>query len=409
MRPRVYSTLLSVLVVLSIASSAVGATQSTLIYDHSTRKWQCGSGLPQISPCVMSVYEGDVITVSIINTLPGLFSYEIKKTDREPEGLSNALAEKLGIPVDQKSGGTGGGVGPNGLALLPTTEQLYQDVLRSLRELKIAVVKEGFPGYADKIRALRAAHDALITDLRTNKHLAPGANSATEVLAALKAAGVTPSLTDDAFVEFWGHLQDLLADAPDAVAPDGPSGTFTYEDRDFDIEIIIKATNPLLSNPDIDTTSAIRLTHAFRVTTTTGFAISGLVDKHYTVVTETVGTGDDAHEVRKAVEEERDKISIPEATLFVHLAPAGGGKWSRAAISVGIGIANDASGRLYAGVSWRIGSAGAFTIGMAGGKVKHLSRNVDVDNLGEVDPEQSRRDVYRSSYMVGISWRLTGK
>ena len=385
----------------SAFAALANSPQTTMVYDHGAQRWTCDGGTPQIAPCVATVNEGNVVSVTITNALPGLFSYLIEKKDREPEGLSNALAKKLGIPTDQPAA-TGGGTQTAGASTGPNIDQLYQNLLASLRAFRASVLKPNFPGYQDKLTALRSAHDALLAGLRQDKTLASGTTAGSDVLKALKVKSVGISLTDDAFVTFWGHLEDLIADAPDTPT-NGPSASFDYDDRDFDIVITIKALNPLLANPDIESRASVRLAHAFRVLTTTGLALSGLVDDHYTVVTETVNGTD----VRKARAERSDKISIPEATLFIHLTPFG--SYSRLAASVGIGIASNASGRMYAGLSWRLGTAGALTFGVAGGNVKRLSRNVDVNNLGTVDPEATRRDVYRTSYMFGISWRLTGK
>jgi hypothetical protein len=77
------------------------------------------------------------------------------------------------------------------------------------------------------------------------------------------------------------------------------------------------------------------------------------------------------------------------------------------AFSFGVGLSTGISGRLYGGLSWIFGNRGALTLGVALGKVKRISENIDLKNLGaDVDPEATRRDVTEVAPFIALSWRL---
>jgi hypothetical protein len=387
-------TTLAFLIVAPLYAASVNAT-----YDHATRSWTCNNGTANLGGCSIEVNEGDVVIVSVTNTLPGLFSYEITQDPKEVIGVGNDILKKFGIP---SSGGSGGGGAAKHPLVAPQAALDYTDFLAKVRALRSSLLGD-FSGYESLLTQVSLARSKLVATL-VNAGMPAGTMASAEVLKALQDESVAIGTSDEKFKEFWDELDDLLAKAP-VRKTSGPSATFEYDDRDFDIVLTIKPLNSLIQNPEITTKAVVRLRHGWKVSTTTGFALSGLRDDHYTTTSETTGTGTNAVTVKKAVREERDQLSIPEATLFVHLYP----KASNLAFSAGIGLAENASGRMYAGLSWRLGRAGALTFGVSGGKVKRLSKNINVNNLGEADPEATRRDVYKSSFMFGYSWTLTGK
>lgn len=388
---------------LFLSSSYSHAKSLTATFDHGNRTWTC-NGASGMRDCALKAHEGDSVTVTVINTLPGLFSVEITQDLKEVVGIDSGISGKFGIPSGVAPTSTSGGVspakpGPNEPPPPPDPHVAYDALLAKLRDIR-GVLLGDFSRYEAADQDLTDAHATLLSVLTTNG-MPANTTDASAALTILNAKKVPLGMSEDQFKVMWDQVNTLLAIAP-VRRTDGPSATFTYDDRDFDVTIVIKALSPLIQNPQISTKAVVQLKGAWKVSTTTGFAISGLRDDHYTTTTETTGTGTT---VNKAVREERDVISIPEVTLFLHVYPQA----QRFAFSAGIGVAAEASGRMYLGCSYRLGRAGALTFGVAGGKVKRLSKNVNVDDLGEVDPEAARRDVYRGSFLFGYSWTLTGK
>lgn len=392
-------TKLLIVILVFLFSFAANAKQFDAKYDHGKRQWNC-NGTPAAGDCLLQVNELDTVSVSIVNTIPGLFSWDIQQDLKPVVGVSNSILKLFGIPVPQAPAGANNAarIAAMEILLAPPPDDAYENLLIATDELRSALLGD-FTDYALRFRYLTNARVQLL------RALAPAATStAAEVLAALKARRVSILMTDAQFTAYWTELDDLIATA--AVAPtNGPSKSFTYDDRDFDVNVLIKPVNDLVQNPPLETRSVVQLKNAWRISTTTGLAVSGLRDDHYTTRTETTGSGTTAVTKKIAVREDRDQVSVPEATLFVNLYPPAC-NW---AFSAGMGVATNASGRIYLGASYRLGRAGALTFGVAGGKVKRLSKNVNVDDLGTVDPEASRRDVYRGSFMLGFSWSLTGK
>ena len=76
----------------------------------------------------------------------------------------------------------------------------------------------------------------------------------------------------------------------------------------------------------------------------------------------------------------------------------------------GLGSSTNGQARTYLGLSWRFARAASLTLGGAGGNVKRLSRNIDPADLGDTtDPEAARRDVFDTSWMLGITVRIGGE
>jgi hypothetical protein len=267
--------------------------------------------------------------------------------------------------------------------------------------------------YSGFVTELADAHHSLIGELK------PASNTPGDIVKAIRAIlgddlEKRLGISETDLTTWFSSEIDLVTKASQGL---GCSSAATFHvDVPFDTLLEWKSSNALIKDPPGDTVPI--LFSAWQVAGSTGFAFSGLTDNHYTVrtVTVTPAQGSTAAVTKRVAVAESDDSYLPEVTGFVHFMRFGnalgcaGRKtcWMPRQYSVGGGLSAGLSGRVYLGVSWPLGRVGSITLGAAGGQVKRLSKNVDRDNLGTTDPEASRRDVIRTSWFFGVSWRVLG-
>lgn len=399
--------IIPLLVILACSSTPVFAAlkQHTVTYDHSTDTVSCDG----VSGCaLLSVERGDVVVVSITNTVPTLFDYGIEQELLPARGLAKSvfddIVNRIKVPVAPPPQ-------PGVPAPSPTTlAGVYVAYVDAARAFQRSLGTPGFPNYTASLDALISARSALLTK----------ANAATaqDVLGQLTVETVPLGVSGDEFVATFDAITKVIQAATPTLT-NGPTQTFIYDAQDFKIKISAKAKTDFtfVTTPPREKIVTATLSDSFDIGMSSGLAISGLVDDVYTIktVTDTAEDGTTS-ERRTAVLEEQDTSASPEAAMFIHITPLGAdftrdwSSWARTVfprqLTLGLGLNSDVAARVYAGLSWKFGDVASLTAGVAGGRVKRLSNNVNRDDLGDVDPQASRRDIFRGSYFVGLSWRI---
>jgi hypothetical protein len=383
-----------VAIVVLMLCCASAAAAADILFDHGNGALTCGDRTG-VGGCATKAGDGEALTIAFARSAPELLDRTVTITRRHA-----ALREKVksilfptGITPEAPEGTKGGTVVKN----VSTIDHSYRTVENAARAISDDISAGGMIGFRDHKIILREAVAAL----------AQFAGGYDKVPDALKnVANLERPIGD--ISTWWANVR-ALNDVSDEPAPLQPETTIV--DDDLEITIAFTSKNPLVKVPQ-PMKITVLLSSGWILSTSTGFAASRLVDDHYTVrtVVDTPTTGTTpAVTHREAVAEERD-AATPEATYFVHLRnvsdPNGFWRALPRELSFGVGLATGVKGRLYLGASYALGSAGAFTVGIAGGNVKRLSRNVNVKNLGDVDPEATRRDVFTAGPFVALSWRF---
>lgn len=371
-----------------------GAVRSVkVVYDHQANRLTCGTGGATDDVCVVSVRPGDIVSVQVVNSVPGLLEIDMVKTDRPRPVESEGLAA---IELPPVIGSAFPGLIAKGDDDGPRDpQQIYADINAQIRLLQHALHHD-LNTYEGARRTLGDLRNELLIRLEV-----PDDGEA--VTEALFAAGGVRA-TEEQIVEWWEDLTHLLSVAPASLQSFRPVH-YTYDD-DFDVQIGFTSNSELVIAPSHFPMIAVREHGGWRVSTSTGIAFSRLKDDEYTVqeVIEPDGEGDVRFR-RVAVEEEGDVIN-PEPALFIHLTPGWEGFFDRFQLTFGVGVDADSGGRTYAGLSYRFGSAGSILIGAAGGQVKRLSASVNPSDLGDIEPNDVRKDVFDVDAMFALSWRF---
>jgi hypothetical protein len=382
---------IAVIALIIVPSASLYAIETVRIeLDHRTGTLKCGSQ-QAAGICTATAPSSSEVNVAIIGTVPDLIEPNVEVKARHTTDLQNIA--KILFPA-----GSTPTTSPK-----TSSEQITRAMGQSVSSATQALdlVTNSIEGIQDAIyEGKMDPYPVLKQQLRIGvEALTKFAGKKSMTVPAMFAAEKTP-LPQNADPETWWK---------NVLAIDAASNTLTSYARSFELEddtdliITFKSKNPLIKEPK-GAQATLRV-NDWRLTTTTGFAGSGLIDDHFSFRTVTDKEATDTTAAvthREAVREERD-IANAEATYFVHLdslrAPF--------ALSFGVGIGTGASGRLYSGLSWRLGNRGALTVGGALGQVKRLSKNIDEKNLGaNVDPEATRRSVMRAAPFLAVSWRL---
>jgi hypothetical protein len=382
-------------VLLMIACTLPCFAAATITYDHQTGTLNCGSASSPDAVCSVQARDGDVITVRVVNSVPGLFEMSAQRVDQPPEIAPASFVTAAGWTSANKP--TAGGVTPKGANIgiggAPVSVTDAYNALVSAVTVMETTLRSNLSSYPQAISVLRSARSALLSAVQ------PVADDPTAVAKAIitkvAAEGSGLSATETELADRWSKLTKFVSVAPAGLGDLAPQ-VFRYVDRDFDIVADIKPTFDLFVIPPRRFITVTQLTNAWTVRTTTGIAFSGLYDEHYTKRTNGTTTN--------VVTERRD-MALPDATMLLHVSPRGSN--DRHSLTLGIGIATGtANGRLYVGYGRKLGQVAAWTLGIAGGNVKRLSESIDRDNPGSADPEQSRRDVFKFAPFIGISVRI---
>lgn len=350
------------------------------------------------------VAQDDTIELSIIDTPVGIYEIKLERINKADNSLSAALAKKLGLPDVGFIMAVPGGAADTRSATetynaLAASSAAFNDVLSQPSRYEREYDSHRVDFRRDFSRIITIAQVTPSTDL----------DAMTNVVHTSLGAGAPAKET----------IRKVLALARDlwTAGPLGNERLATY-DADQEFDVIITWTVPAGSSVKTPPSQRmpVRFASNWIITSTVGMAASRLVDQNYTTRTITTPASGTTPEVtRKVAVREQDDHGSFDGTMFVHVTPTG--DWIRRSywrflprqLSLGIGIgATDASGRIYTGVSWPLGRSASITFGAAAGKTKVLSRNVNVDDLGDVDPQASRRDVLRFAPFIGFSWRIAG-
>jgi hypothetical protein len=227
-------------------------------------------------------------------------------------------------------------------------------------------------------------------------------DDASHVAAELVNSGAGAERNKAALEDWWSNVTTLLNIAPAELGSFRPV-YYTFEDADFDVQIAFRSKSNLITSPTNFPLIVAREPSGWRASTSTGIAFTRLTDDEFTVRTVPGSAGGDAKRV--AIKESSDVID-PEAAFFIHLAPNQRGLFGRFQLTVGLGLDTAAATRTYGGISYRFGNAGTILVGAAGGRVKRLSESIDPNDLGDNDPNATRRDVFDIAPMFGLSWRF---
>lgn len=388
----------------STSQPAEGLTDFA-VYDHEKHQMNC-AGRETGGPCRLTVDEGALVSLQVVRSVPGVLAAQIQKIDKTPDGLSQADFAKL-------TAGIAGGKPPqerNQEAAVAQCESSCDSALNCYKTLQPRInalqdtINNDLTQYSSAICELKASIRAFKNKIGNPDDDAAAIQKA--FFATLAADGQTGAAGDaDVFKTFYGKLEQLRRNAPDDL------GQFTpyeaeYSDRDFDLVVTFTAINDLIKPPSDSRRVQVRLRNGWGVSTSTALMASGLSDDTFTTSTYTATVNGASVEKHRAVREARD-IASPEIAFLVNLVPKAPSMLGRSMLSVGLGLGQNNGGRLYGTWGHRFGQAGAIHFGFALGKVKRLSKNVNVEDLGNVDPNASRRDVMRPSLTIGISWRLT--
>jgi hypothetical protein len=365
-----------------------------VVYDHQANRLTCGPTGVTDDVCVVSVRPGDIVSVQVVNSVPGLLEVDMVKTDRpRPAATESISAIELPPVIGSAFPGLIAKGDEEGAPREP--QQIYADINAQIRLVQHALHHD-LAGYEGARRTLGELRNELLIRLE----VPDDGDAVTEAL--FEAGGVRA--TEEQIVEWWENLTHLLSVAPESLQSFRPVH-YTYDD-DFDIQIGFASNSELVTAPSHFPMIAVREQGGWRVSTSTGIAFSRLKDDEYTV--QEIMEPDDEGDVRMrrvAVEEEGDVIN-PEPALFIHLTPGWEGFFDRFQLTFGVGVDADSGGRTYAGLSYRFGSAGSILIGAAGGQVKRLSASVDPNDLGDIDPNDVRKDVFDVDAMFALSWRF---
>lgn len=387
-----------VILLLITSFSEVGAY--TITYDHKDRKFTCENG----TDCTTSVPVGKVVTVLIKDSVPDLLTAQVEITEIPPNRDTTAAIRAFLNPGGAAKGGAPPPPSKAGLPAPKTTKAAWQGLPSDVDSVRQAV-PASLSDYPAAIRAVKEDVGSLIKNLK----IVDDSQFLDRLKAEATAGGFEIGMTDDQVKAFWLAVRQLAA----ASSSWSDFGPVSYRPAsDFTVTITFSGKNDLVPVSDTQTLSLVAST-SVAITTGTGLGFSGLVDDHYTSITVTdqpaSGTTP-AVTHRQGVREQRD-IGTAEVVFLIHITGASDSGyfseiWAPRGISVGGGVSTGVSGRLYSGLTWNIGRLGFATVGVAGGKVKRLSASANLKNLGDVDPEATRRDVFTGSYFAGITLRL---
>ncbi|HTD84283.1 MAG TPA: hypothetical protein VK648_10880 [Gemmatimonadaceae bacterium] len=340
-----------------------------------------------------------------MNSVPGVFDMAIQKVDQPQEAAPAAFVAAAGWSAAKKPATNSTAPNQTIHGTPVSVTDLYNGLIDALRNLEIAL-SSNLPLYADRLKIVRESRDALLGALQPVADDSGAVGAA--LLAALKAEGSQVGSSATELADRWAKLNAFLGVAPAALGKLSPQ-VFHYIDRDFDLVVDVKTSNLPFTIPTRRFIVIVQLAKTWTIRTTTGIMVSGLWDEHYTkrtVIVTPAASGTAAVTNTEVVRERRD-AGFPEVTMLMHIAPRGAN--DRNALTLGIGVASgNASGRIYAGYSHKLGQSAAWSIGVAGGNVKRLSKSIDPKNPGSADPEQTRRDVFKFAPFIGISVRLGG-
>jgi hypothetical protein len=396
------------LAVLFVAMDGIAAVAVT--YDHASGTLSCDGASKVEGACIVSLHEGDVVVIQVKNSVPGLFDMAVQKTDKAPEVAPQAFATAAGLSRAQPQPST---PAPTTSSQMSVDEfiqsggtsvtDVYNSFVQALALLEHSL-RVNVSEYPGAVRDVRRARVALLAAIQPTADDPLAVSKA--VLAGLKKEKSIVAVTERDLSDVWTKLDNFLRAAPSGLGDLAPQ-TFRYEDRDFDLAVDIKPNFDLFSIPTRHFVLPVQLAGAWTLRSTSGIALSGLYDEHYTKRTfiDTPATGTTPAVTHEEVVRERRDAAYPEATLFLHIARQG----RHDALSLGAGIATgNAAARLYLGYSHKLALAAAWSVGIAGGNVKRLSNGIDVKHPGTADPEQTRHDVFKFAPFVCVSVRLGG-
>jgi hypothetical protein len=363
-------------------------------FNHADGTLTCGSNTGK-GTCTLAAPEGAPLAITFLNSVPELLVRKVTITEQNAALRKKVLDIIKGGKVVTETTDVNKSIDRPLPARgdVSTLQKAYEEVEKQIGEVNADVSAAQMDRFAVDKSNLRLA----VTGL------AAAAGGFDAVADKLKTMQLQRPISE--IPEWWRSVQALnrVSDAP---VPLQPETTFVTDDLQITVEFT--STNPLIKAPQ-PLKATVVLSSGWLFGSSTGFAGSKLVDDHYTDRTitdkEAMGTTP-AVTHREAVREQRDAAAA-EATYFVHLRRVNPlfGKVP-VALSFGVGLATGVKGRLYTGLSLPLGRAGALTFGVAGGTVKRLSRNIDPKNLGDKDPEVTRRDVFQTAPFIALSFRL---
>jgi hypothetical protein len=378
-------------------------------YDHERHQMNC-AGRETGGPCRLTVDEGALVSLQVIRSVPGVLSVNVQKIDEKPDGLSQADFTKLTAGIAGAKPAAREDEDNEEAAAVQCDPSTCNSALSCYKEIQPRIdalndsINHDLTRYGDAICELKATIKAFKNKIGNPDDDADAVQKAFFVtLAADGQAGAAGDA--EAVKTFYGKVEQIRRNAPDDLGEFSPYEV-EYSDRDFHLVVTFTAINDLIKPPSDSRRVQVRLRNGWGVSTSTALMASGLSDDTFTTSAYTATVNGSSVEKHRAVREERD-IASPEIAFLVNLLPKAPSMFGRSVLSVGLGLGQNNGGRLYGTWGYRFGQAGAFHFGFALGKVKRLSKNVDVEDLGDVDPNASRRDVMRPSLTIGISWRLT--
>lgn len=388
-----------VVTTLFVVASAWGKTVD-LKYSHATGRWSCGD---ENKPCDASFSRGDKIRVTVCDSLPGILEMKASTRVRDETVLDEKSRKRLGLQPSGQALITPTAVGTTPKS--PAEIKAAWSTLRTAIDAIVEIVPEP-QRYGEYAAANSVASDArqALVDSVASRDVSPQ-GIVTALQSSLGGEFSSLGMPADELVTWFTNVDRLLrVTEPTCFLA---SDEFIFS-KDADLEITFKSVNPLVT-ADLEPAADFPILgkNSWEIGSTTGFAISGLADEHWTTrtVTVTPASGDTPAITRKeAVLESKDSYT-PEAAIFIHLLPRGENRFPLG-VTLGGGLSSGITGRGYLGLTYPFGSAGTFTFGVSGGQVKRLSKNVNRNDLGDVDPEATRRDVLRGSWFFGIAWQV---
>lgn len=350
----------------------------------------------------VQVHEEDIVSVRLTNTLPGLFTYTVTTVLRPERALPAQLGIDFGL-IKPKAAASPAPPPPGPPVeerAEPTVIELYNELIAKWQEFQRVIAgKYTAATYEAALTALvKARHELLFT----SKVPDDGAS----VAAALNK-GRAVKVPEDPVIAAWEAIRRMLSIAPESTADLGPF-LFTFDDREFDLLVTVAPVAGVTAAAPRTVSVPVREKYGWKWTTTTGFAFSGLRDHNWSIRTVEVTPATDGKPAvtrNAAMEEDKDRIST-EPAVFIHVSPIHGSAWERLAVTTGVSVNPTNAARIYGGVSWLFGRVGALTAGVAAGRVKVLGKNVNRADLGTLDPQQARRDVFTTAAFVAFSLRF---
>ncbi|MEO6326321.1 MAG: hypothetical protein ABIT01_15110 [Thermoanaerobaculia bacterium] len=264
--------------------------------------------------------------------------------------------------------------------------------------------------YEQLLRRARRARRSLLDALELSE--AAGGQTVADKLAAL--FGIVEA-DKAALKETWEKQSVLLASLPPSTSDTQirilEFGSVSQAlNSDFTLHLKAKPTAMIPGGVERGVFVRVTLKYRWTYSVSSGVMFSGLVGDSYSkkLVVDERNPADNSikRSHNELIAEERDTYSTEAAVMGV-LYPLHDSFASNFGIFLGLGVDSNVSTRYYGGLAIRLGRVATVTAGLAMGKVKVLKENVDVRDIGTLEPGDAVRDKTSKAFVVGLTFALS--